>query len=79
MKPVTEFSQGIANDGPCILKNGQPMTPEQIVKQLNLHEKFKSDLMKSLAVIYRPHIAGVIAVCEKRLGIEHIDDAAITD
>lgn len=31
----TEYSQGIAEDGPCILKNGQPMTPDEIVKTLN--------------------------------------------
>jgi len=32
---ITEFSQGCAADGPCILKNWQPMTPEEIVRTLS--------------------------------------------
>lgn len=32
---MIEYSQGIAADGPAILKDGQPMTPEQIVSELN--------------------------------------------
>ncbi len=30
-----KYSQGIMNDGPCILKNGEPLTPEEIVSELN--------------------------------------------
>ena len=30
-----EYSQGIANDGPAILRDGIPMTPEEIVARLN--------------------------------------------
>ena len=32
---MIEYSQGIAADGPAILKDGQPLTPEQIVSDLN--------------------------------------------
>jgi len=31
-----EYSQGIMSDGPVILKNGQPMTPEDIVVELSV-------------------------------------------
>ncbi len=32
---MTEYSQGIMNDGPVILKDGQPMTLDEIVNELN--------------------------------------------
>lgn len=32
---MREYSQGIMSDGPVILQDGQPMTPEQIVDKLN--------------------------------------------
>jgi hypothetical protein len=37
VEPVVmrEYSQGIMSDGPVILTDGQPMTPEQIVDKLN--------------------------------------------
>jgi len=31
---MSEYTQGIASDGATILKDGQPMTPEEIVKEL---------------------------------------------
>ncbi len=31
---MPEFTQGICADGAAILKNGQPMTPEQIITEL---------------------------------------------
>lgn len=30
-----EYSQGLCSDGPAILRDGVPMTPEAIVAQLN--------------------------------------------
>jgi hypothetical protein len=30
-----QYSQGIAFDGPVILRDGIPMTPDEIVKELN--------------------------------------------
>ena len=32
---MPHYSQGIAGDGPCILMDGEPLTPEQIVCSLN--------------------------------------------
>lgn len=32
---IAEYSQGVANDGPSILRDGQAMTPEEIVSELN--------------------------------------------
>lgn len=32
---MSTYSQGIAADGPVILRDGKPMTPEQIVEELN--------------------------------------------
>lgn len=32
---MSHYSQGCAGDGPCILMDGEPMTPEQIVEKLN--------------------------------------------
>lgn len=33
------YSQGVMSDGPVILEDGDPMTPEEIVSKLNeLHE-----------------------------------------
>ena len=38
------YSQGIMFDGPVILKDGRPMTPEEIVKELNQkHSKAKQE------------------------------------
>lgn len=33
-----EYSQGLCRNGPAILRNGVPMTPEAIVAQLNRSE-----------------------------------------
>lgn len=32
---MSEYSQGIMGDGPVILKDGEPLTPDQIVEELN--------------------------------------------
>lgn len=32
------YTQGIMNDGAAILNDGQPMTPEQIIEQLNNYD-----------------------------------------
>jgi hypothetical protein len=32
---MKEYTQGIMNDGPVILQDGVPMTPEQITLRLN--------------------------------------------
>lgn len=34
-----EYSQGIMSDGPVILRDGQPMTPEEIVEELNSYHR----------------------------------------
>lgn len=48
---MIEYSQGIAGDGPCILKDGQPMTPEEIVKELNHKAMAFSIMANGLDVI----------------------------
>jgi len=45
---MDEYSQGIMADGPVILKNGQPLTPEQIVSELN---RFESLLTQTIGAI----------------------------
>lgn len=63
---MVEYSQGVASDGAVILQDGLPMTPEQIVQKLNENEIFKSELVESVALPLKLHIAGVIAVCEQK-------------
>lgn len=41
---IKHYSQGITSEGPVILKDGQPMAPEEIVKDLN-------DMTKALALV----------------------------
>lgn len=36
---MSEYTQGIAGDGAAILKDGEPMTPEEIVKGLQRGER----------------------------------------
>ena len=43
-----EYSQGIASDGTAILKDGQPMTPERIVMELNAKESLYVFVAKKL-------------------------------
>lgn len=40
---MNEYSQGIMNDGAVILKNGEPMTPEEIVVELTKMDETKLD------------------------------------
>lgn len=47
---IKEYSQGIMFDGPVILKDGQPLTPKEIVKDLNL-------MTKALALVKEMHNA----------------------
>ena len=35
----TDYSQGVCHDGAVILKNGEPMTPEQIVSELKAAQR----------------------------------------
>jgi len=66
---MTEYSQGIAGDGPCILKNGQSMTPDEIVSQLtvlycenkDLHEQVAA--LQSKEVCNLPHDDNVLEGC----------------
>lgn len=43
---MTEYSQGIMEDGAVILCNGQPMTPEEIVRQLNAYHQAKPTISR---------------------------------
>lgn len=36
---MSEYTQGIASDGAVILKDGQPMKPEEILKELKCGER----------------------------------------
>lgn len=44
---MNEYSQGIMGDGVAILKNGQPLTPEQIISELEKIERMAM-LMKMM-------------------------------
>jgi len=41
-----KYSQGICGDGAAILKDGLPMTPEQIVESLNRFESFRDEMIR---------------------------------
>ena len=42
METDIDYSQGISGDGPCILQDGLPMTPDEIVDRLeNLTDKLR--------------------------------------
>ena len=61
-----EYSQGVCGDGAAILKDGQPMTIEEILSKLREYELFKTELVASVALPLKVHVAGVIAVCENK-------------
>ena len=44
---MNEYSQGVCEDGAAILKNGQPMTVEEIIQSLQELEKVKAGLDQS--------------------------------
>lgn len=43
---MSEYSQGVREDGAVILKDGQPMVIEEIVEALNRLDRFESSLFE---------------------------------
>ena len=52
---MTKYSQGIAGDGPCILMDGVPLTPEEIVNSLSN----KTHAIKRLSELLERHVPGI--------------------
>ena len=50
-----EYSQGIANDGPVILRDGLPMTPEMIVETLNEQAEKIEKMTKDKDALQKTH------------------------
>ena len=42
------YSQGIMDDGPVILKDGKPMTPDDIVSDLNAYRRIMKQASKAM-------------------------------
>lgn len=45
---MSEYSQGVCQDGAAILKDGQMMTIEEILRELNNHKRLSEALSKVL-------------------------------
>ena len=52
---MSYYSQGIAGDGPCILMDGMPLTPEELVNSLN----HKTHAIKRLTKLLEQHAPGI--------------------
>gem|GEM_PF-4172283 len=52
---MTYYSQGIAGDGPCILIDEMPMTPEEIINSLNN----KTHAVDRLTELLEQHAPGI--------------------
>ena len=49
---MSEYSQGVCQDGAAILKDGQMVTIEEILAELNNHEKLVETLDEALTDIH---------------------------
>lgn len=69
-----EYTQGVCQDGAAILKDGQPMTVEQIVEELRLTEEMArclneclDQVNEAITVTMRSGNRGVLKVNGKKL------------